>query len=89
MASVPLAPQPLPAALLRAAVIHHRLVDAFIQLTRTELARQRDDYARDSLNELLDVLKAQLAVYGPDAVVPSPAGMLTGMPTGLEAANLP
>ncbi|MEA1650902.1 hypothetical protein UAJ10_18000 [Nitrospirillum sp. BR 11164] len=81
MASVPLAPQPLPAALLRAAAVHHRLVDAFIQLTRTELARQRDDYARDSLNELLDVLKAQLVAYGSDAVAARPPGM--------EAANLP
>ncbi|MBB6250200.1 hypothetical protein [Nitrospirillum iridis] len=63
MASVPLAPQSLPAPLLQAAAVHNRLVAAFIQLTRAELARQRDDYARDSLNELLDVLKAQLTAY--------------------------
>ncbi|WP_044563926.1 hypothetical protein [Azospirillum sp. B4] len=81
MASVPLAPQPLPAPLLQAAAIHHRLVDAFIQLTRSELARQRDDYARDSLNELLDMLKGQLAAYGANA--------MSGRAPELEAANLP
>ncbi|MEA1676262.1 hypothetical protein [Nitrospirillum sp. BR 11163] len=81
MASVPLAPQPLPTPLLRAAAVHHRLVDAFIQLTRTELARQRDDYARESLNELLDVLTGQLAAYGPNAAITPLVGM--------EAANQP
>ncbi|MDE1147952.1 MAG: hypothetical protein PW843_15230 [Azospirillaceae bacterium] len=70
MAFAPLAHQMLPASLQNAATVHNRLVDAFIQMTRAELARQRDDYARDSLNELLDLLKNQLAL-APDLLEPS------------------
>ncbi|TWB44515.1 hypothetical protein [Nitrospirillum pindoramense] len=89
MASVPLAPSPLPAPLERAAAVHHRLVEAFIRLTQDELARQPDEYARDSLNELLDVLKGQRVAYTPGSqrLAKDPAN--ESRPRDTIAANQP
>lgn len=47
-----------------AAFVHARLLDGFIQATELEMAQQDDGFLKESLRELLEVLRKERRVYG-------------------------
>lgn len=48
----------------RAALVHARLLDSFIQLTEKELGQQDAGFVEESLRELLDLLRTERRTYG-------------------------
>lgn len=48
----------------RAALVHARLLDSFIQLTEKELVQQEEGFVEESLRELLDLLRTERRTYG-------------------------
>lgn len=47
-----------------AAFVHARLLDGFIQATELEMAQQEEGFLRESLRELLEVLRNERRGYG-------------------------
>ena len=57
-------PTAIATELRTSALVHARLLDNFIELTRTELERANEDYVRESLSDMLDGLRADRRAYG-------------------------
>jgi hypothetical protein len=59
-----MASSPIAAELRNASRVHARLLDGFIEMTRTELDKQSCSFAQESLREMLESLRADRKHYG-------------------------